>query len=118
MSSTGYSSCFPRKEVLKEGAVIADGTEQLLVEAPGILNLEGYVDLNNMAGGDEVLLKRYVKIQEAGDYRLHASQIYTGVQAEPLIRFPFMAGYYGVKVTLQQTAGVFKTFPYQFFKEV
>ncbi len=108
----------PRKQPLKEGVLVADGTEQVLVEAVGLLNLEGYVDLSAMAEGDTVVLKRYVKIQEGGEYKLHASETYTGVQAEPLIRFPFIAGYYGIKVTLQQTSGTFKSFPYQFIKEV
>ena len=107
----------PRKSVLKEGVLVADGTEQILVEAAGVLNLEGYVDLSAMTSGDQVVLRRYVKIQEGGEYRLHASETYNGVQAEPLVRFPFIAGYYGIKVTLQQTAGTYKSFPYQFFKE-
>ncbi len=105
------------KEVVKEGVLTADGSEQLVIEAPGPINLEGYVDLSNLAVGDEVVLKRYVKIQEGGDYKLHASEAFNGVQEQPLIRFPPIAGYYGIKVTLQQTAGSFKSFPYQFFKE-
>jgi len=108
----------PRKSVLKEGVLTADGTEQIIVEASGILNLEGYVDLSEMVEGDRVVLRRYVKIQEGDEYKLHASDTYSGVQAEPLVRFPFIAGYYGIKVTLQQTAGTYKNFPYQFFKEV
>jgi hypothetical protein len=107
----------PRKTVFKEGIIQADGTEQTVVDAPGLLNLEGYIDLSEMTAGDTVVLKRYVKIQEGGEYKLHASETYTGAQAQPLIRFPFMASYYGMKVTLQQTAGTYKSFPYQFFKE-
>jgi hypothetical protein len=29
-----------------------------------------------------------------------------------------MAGYYGIKITLKQTSGTYKNFPYQFFKEI
>lgn len=104
--------------VLKEGVLTADGTEQTLIEATGIMNLEGYVDLSAMVGGDQVVLNRYVKIESGGAYRLHATGLYIGVPAQPLIRFPFIAGYYGIRVTLQQIAGVFKSFPYQFIKEV
>lgn len=116
MSSTQY--VVARKSLYKEGKLTADGTEQVVVDAPSLLNLEGYIDLSKMVSGDTVVLKRYVKIEENGEYRLHADEIYTGAQAQPLIRFPFMASYYGMKVTLQQTAGTYKSFAYQFFKEV
>jgi len=106
------------KMVLKEGVLTADGTEQTLIEATGIMNMEGYVDLSAMVGGDRVVLNRYVKIESGGAYTLHATAAYVGVQPQPLIRFPFIAGYYGIRVTLQQTAGINKRFPYQFFKEV
>jgi len=106
---------YPR-EVYKEGGVVADGTEQLVVEVPGIVSLEGYIDLSAMASGDTVVIKRYVRIEDGGEYRLHASETYIGVQEEPLVRFPPMVSYYGMKITLQQTGGVYRRFPYQFFK--
>ncbi|MEM2587949.1 MAG: hypothetical protein QXV23_06580 [Candidatus Bathyarchaeia archaeon] len=106
------------KQLLKEGKLVADGTEQTLIEALGLLNLEGYVDLSPMQDGDTVILRRYVKITANDDYKLHGEETYIGVQAQPLIRFPPLAGYYGIKVTLQQTTGTYKSFPYQFFKEI
>jgi len=112
----GYEVPLLRKKVLKEGKITADGTEQVVVEASGILNLEGYIDLSEMVAGDTVVLKRYVKIEEVGDYKLHATETYTGAQEQPIIRFPPIAGRYGIKVTLQQTSGTFKSFPYQFFR--
>ncbi|MEM2249936.1 MAG: hypothetical protein QXO00_02385 [Candidatus Bathyarchaeia archaeon] len=108
----------PLKQLLKEGVLTADGTEQTLIEASGLLSLEGYVDLSAMTTGDTVTLTRYVKIQQDGEYKRHATETYTGPQADPLVRFPFIAGYYGIKVTLKQTSGTYKTFPYQFFKEM
>jgi hypothetical protein len=108
---------FTRKQILAEGTVTADGTEQTVLEAQGIMNLEGYVELSQMTNGDTVTLRRYVKIQQNGEYRLHGEETYLGVQAQPLIRFPTIVGYYGIKVTLKQTSGTYKNFPYQFFKE-
>jgi len=109
---------FTRKQILAEGTVTADGTEQTVLEAQGIMNLEGYVDLSEMTNGDTVTLRRYVKIQQDAEYKLHGEETYVGIQAQPLIRFPPMAGYYGIKITLKQTSGTYKNFPYQFFKEI
>ena len=108
----------PRKQIVAEGVLISDGTEQTVVEVSGLMNLEGYIDLSSMEESDIVVLSRYVKIQPDGEYKLHAREAYSGSQPEPLIRFPFIAGYYGIKITLQQTSGtLYKEFPYQFFKE-
>jgi len=104
-----------RKSVVKEGVLEADGTEQTLVEVVGAVSLEGYVDLGEMGDGDEVVLRRYVKIQGGGEYGLHASDTYSGVQREPLVRFPPITCYYGLRITLQQTAGTYRRFPHQFF---
>jgi hypothetical protein len=108
---------FTRKQILAEGTVTADGTEQTVLEAQGIMNLEGYIDLSQMANTDTVTIRRYVKIQQNGEYRLHGEETYAGIQAQPIIRFPPIAGLYGIKITLKQTSGTYKNFPYQFFKE-
>jgi hypothetical protein len=57
-----------------------------------IMNLEGYIDLSQMTNGDTVTLRRYVKIQQNGEYKLHGEETYGGIQAQPIIRFPAMAG--------------------------
>jgi hypothetical protein len=106
-----------KKSVFKEGNLTADGTEQVVVDAPGLLHLEGYVDLSEMVAGDEVTLRQYVKIEEGGEYKLYNGDAYSGAQEKPLIHFRSIVGYYGVKVTLQQTAGAYKKFNYQFMKE-
>jgi len=109
----------PRKQVVAEGVLVSDGTEQTVVEVEGLTDVDGYVDLSNMESGDTVILSRYVKIKPDGDYKRHARETYIGSQEEPLIRFPPITGYYGVKITLKQTSGTLnKEFPYQFFKEV
>jgi hypothetical protein len=107
----------PRKQLLKENEIYADGTEQTVIETLGLINLEGYIDLSQMVNGDTVTLRRYVKIQKDAEYKLHGEETYVGVQAQPLVRFPAMAGCYGIKITLKQTSGTYKNFPYQFFKE-
>jgi len=106
----------PSKQVIAEGTITTDGTEQVVFEIVELINLEGYIDLSNMTEGDTIILKRYVKIKEGGSYKLHAKETYSGVQEEPLIRFPEIAGRYGIKITIQQIAGTYKSFDYQFFK--
>lgn len=106
-----------KKSVFKEGNFTADGTEQVVVDAPGLLHLEGYVDLSEMDDGDEVALRQYVKIEEGGEYKLYNGESYSGAQAKPLVHFRSIVGYYGIKITLQQTAGTYKKFNHQFMKE-
>ena len=117
MSVTITKLPITRKQILAEGTITADGTEQTVIEASGIMNLEGYIDLSQMTNGDTVTLRRYVKIQKNTEYKLHGEETYVGAQAQPLIRFPAIASYYGIKITLKQTSGTYKNFPYQFFKE-
>lgn len=106
-----------KREILKEGEIVANGDEQVLIEVVGTISLEGYVDLSEMNEGDAVTLRRYVRIINGDDYKLHAEETYYGKQREPLIRFPPIAGRYGIMVTIQQISGTFKKFKYQFFKE-
>lgn len=108
----------PHKHLLKEGVLEADGTEQTVIEIAELINLEGYIDLSSMQDGDTVTLRRYVKISSIDNYKLHGEETYVGFQAQPLIRFPPLACCYGIKITLQQTSGKFKSFPYLFFKEL
>lgn len=108
----------PKREVAAQGIIEADGTEQVVVDVAGMLSLEGYIDLSEMEDGDAVVLKRYVRVSPDSGYALHAEETFVGRQLQPAVRFPPVAGYYGIRVTLRQTSGTFKRFPYIFFKEV
>ncbi|MEM1879169.1 MAG: hypothetical protein QXJ18_05355 [Desulfurococcaceae archaeon] len=104
--------------LVKEGVVEADGTEQTVVEALGPMSLEGYIDLSEMQEGDAVIIKRYVRMTQDGEYKLHASDEYYGRQTEPIVRLPPISGLYGIKVTLQQTSGTYRAFRYLFFYQL
>jgi hypothetical protein len=103
-----------------EGTLSADGTEQIVVEATGTLEfqLDGYIDLTNMASGDTVVVREYMKIQPAGSYVKYAQEPYSGAQDIPLLHVLTKPARYGLKVTLQQTAGTNRDYPYQFFKRI
>jgi hypothetical protein len=100
----------------KEGTLTADGTEQLVAELDAIGSLEGWIDLANMASGDSVTIKVYVKMKSGGTYRLYDSSNYVGAQANPALHTIELPTIYGIKITLQQTTGSYKTYDYTFFK--
>jgi len=100
------------------GTLTADGTEQDVTELTVLGTLEGWIDLANMTSGDTVTIREYARIREDGAYRLYDSADYSGAQVKPALHVVKLPTKYGIKVTLQQTAGVYKTFNYNFFKEV
>lgn len=115
--STGFFGVQSAKTPIKKANLKANGSEQTLIETVSIGAIEGYVDLSNMTTGDTVILKQYFKLQEDGQYGRYGSQIYIGPQVEPIMRFPLKLSDSGMKVTLQQTAGSFKSFPHAFYKD-
>jgi hypothetical protein len=103
-----------------EGTLTADGSEQTVVEKSGTLefNLDGYIDLTNMASGDTVVIKESMKIKSGGNYVVYASETYTGAQSIPLLHIITKPSRYALKITLQQTAGTYRDFDYQFFQRI
>jgi len=98
------------------GTLTADGTEQTVAELKVLGTLEGYIDFTNMAGGDTVVINEYVKVKNGGSYILYATATYNDAQSSPMIHTTKLPTKYGVKVTLQQTAGVNRTYDYEFFQ--
>lgn len=110
------ASLLNRLRVLTSETLTADGTEQTVVEMTTLGELEGWIDLANMAGGDTVVIKSYARIKSGGTYRLHASATYTGVQSSPALHVAKLPARHGLKITLQQTAGTNRDFDYTFFR--
>jgi len=105
--------------VIKQGSIVTDGTEQVIVEYIGnVSQISGYIDLSNMQDGDIVTIRTYVKIIPDGEYRLYDSETFTGKQETPaLYLLPRLTGV-AYKVTIQQTSGLYKSFDYLFVKGV
>jgi len=81
--------------------------------------VEGYIDLGNLASGDAVTVREYIALDGA-NYRTYATVSYSGAVSDPIIRFhaktlPNTARY---RVTITQTAGALRSFPYAFILEV
>ena len=81
--------------------------------------VEGWIDLGNLASGDIVVVKEYVAI-DGTNYRLYANVTYSGAVDCPAIRFHAKTLLYNMKykVTITQTAGTIRSFPYGFIIEV
>jgi len=78
--------------------------------------LEGYIDASALASGDTIEIKWYVMIQSGGEYKLIHKETYNGPLDNPLIYIITAPAKYGLKISITQTAGTLRSFPYQFFQ--
>lgn len=108
------------------GTFTADGTEQNIIinNAPlGVFKPRFvYLNLDNMAAGDTIEVKEYYRIASAGNLELIDVNTYTGADGgllggRKLIRLTLSDNRYGMKVTLQQTAGVNRDYTWEYFEE-
>jgi hypothetical protein len=99
------------------GSIVADGTEQVVAETSSLMKLSGYIDLSNMGAGDRVVIRQYMRLSEGGAYRKYAEDNYAEAQDPPLVYITTKVLVSGSRVTIQQTAGSFKSFDYSFAKE-
>lgn len=102
---------------LVNGTLTADGSEQLVASLSGLNRLMGYISLKNMAGGDTVIIREYMIIGVGGPYEEYHEITYSDVQSEPLVYIKTKPIQFNAKITLQQTAGGFRNFEYDFMKE-
>jgi hypothetical protein len=106
-----------RMRLLKKGNLAADGTEQVLVEFEGEGKLYGSLDLHEMTVGDTVIVRQYIKLLPESDYEKYAEETYEEVQDMPVIYFPDKATDVAMKITLEQTEGVYRRFRCSFMVE-
>ena len=99
------------------GTLTADGNPDTLIDdtTPGDV-LDGWVSLENMQSGDSVTIVRYVKSLSGGNLeQCGPAAVYSGVQGDPVVHFLPATVPQELKITLQQTAGTYRNFPYQFY---
>ena len=108
------------------GLLTADGTEQTLYinnDPLGIFrSVIMYVDLDNMAGGDTTVLRVYYRITDGGGLQLLDYQSYTGADGGlansiKMISIDLGPARFGTQITLEQTAGVNRTYRWEYFEE-
>ena len=108
------------------GTLTATGAEQTLyinndpvsVFRPVVM----LVDLDNMAGGDTTEFKVYYRIIDGGALQLYDYAQYVGADgglanSRKLISITLGPSRFGVRVTLEQTAGVSRDYDWQVFVE-
>jgi len=106
---------------LGSGKMLADGSEQILFEFVCItpFKIEGYVNLKNMADGDTVKIGEFIRLGiNDKEYALYDDHDYKDKQAKPMVYVKPKPSIYGAKITLQQLAGLFKVFEWEFYKGV
>lgn len=92
-----------------EGSITANGTVQTIFDVTGTKYYAFQIDLSNMADGDLVTVTVYLKDAQFGTYVKYVANEYDGVQDEALYYLAFLPAY-GIKVTIQQTTGTYKSF--------
>lgn len=103
-------------EVVAEGALTADGSEQDLVVCDNLAILTGYTSMSEMVAGDTIIIKQYMTVN--GHEELYHQETYSGVPTEPIIHFQSRPHKDRTRITLQQVAGPYKIFNYEFVREV
>jgi len=108
----------PYFEAVVEGSLLMTGAEQTLVEKTddkaGLL--EGMINLTPMTATETVVVREYMQVLSTGAYVKYAEETYTGAQAIPLLQILTRISTHDIKVTIQQTAGTYKTFEYSFVR--
>jgi hypothetical protein len=81
--------------------------------------VEGWIDLSAMQSGDTVVVCEYVAV-DGVNLRRYACVTYSDAQSDPIVRFHSKQLLYSMlyRVTINQTAGTPRSFPYGFLLEV
>jgi len=90
---------------------LADQTDDYIIE--------GQIDLYQLASGDEVVIKVYIAV-DGVTQRRSDKLTFKGAQEIPIVRVPAHTVAYNAKfrVTITQTAGTLRTFPYTFIYQI
>ncbi len=97
------------------GTIQADGNEQTLIDVSNEDGIAvcGWLNLEELQASDAVKIKAYAWINDEGGI-LYAVDDYVGVQSTPALRIHELVGT-RIKITLQQYAGVYRGFDYEFY---
>ena len=98
------------------GSTTMDGTEQVIFESTELGEYSGYIFLDKMESGDTIVVRVYIKDVNDDTYKLWLEDSYSDALATPVLRMEPIIGKVGIKVTLQQTAGSYKTVTHMWFK--
>lgn len=81
--------------------------------------VEGYLDISSLGSGDAVEVREYISV-DGVDYKVFTVFVKSPPIDAPVIRFHTKTLLYNMKykVTVKQTSGTLRSFPYAFVVEV
>jgi hypothetical protein len=99
------------------GTLSADGTEQTIdTLTPGVPGFAfWYVDLENMAGGDTVVLRERVDVDDDGTFEQFSEVTYSDAQTNAVVSQSanlMTLSDVDVRITLEQTGGTNRNYPW------
>jgi len=106
------------------GSLTADGSEQNLYydnEPLGVFcPIALILDMDNMEAGDTIVCKVYHRLSDAGGLKLKKYKTWTGADGgltdgEKLDTVEMYPSRHGFRVTLEQTGGVNRIYPWELF---
>jgi len=80
--------------------------------------VEGWLDLSELSEGDTIIICEYVSVNGT-DYGSFMCLSFSGSQKDPILRFhaKTFEGSQKWKLTIKQTSGTLRNFPYNFLQE-
>lgn len=104
------------------GVVRTDGTEQnvYINDAPeGIFEPRIVsIDFTNQTGAETVVVREYYRMKDGGDWIQEDERSFAGVQAIPKKSVYLQPNRFGVRVTMQRTAGVAQDYDWEVYNEL
>lgn len=114
----GASPAKKKFVTLKKANIMANGSEQTLFEYEGEARISGYIDLSDLEPTGAAVITQYIKVLEDANWQIYAQETYTGQSKEKVVYITPKENQLGLKVTLQQTVGLFKNFDNHFIGEI
>lgn len=99
------------------GTLTATGAEDEIRESLVEGKLHAFIDLTAMQAADSITVREYMKIKAAGSYIKYAEEVYADVQSLPMLYIVTKPSKHGVRITLEQTAGTYRSFDWETFIE-
>ena len=95
-----------------DGTLTTTASEQNLFDVTADAHYATYIFTHNMASGDTVVIKIYVKDQNGATMRLYHTATLTGAQTDPAYFIPFLPTKQ-YKVSIQRTGGTDRAYTWQ-----
>ena len=112
------------RDLLASIEIVAEGThtpsalstEETVFETTEKGKYAGYISVANLQSGDTVTINLYVILKSGGSYELYDSVTLSGAQTKTVVPIYEIPVSYGMKITLNQTAGTIRSYDYVIFR--